>query len=235
MKIGVFDSGMGGFLILDALTKVLPEYDYVFYGDTKNLPYGEKSEEEVLALSRKAFKWLFDRDVALVIVACNSVSSSALESLTEDLKGSDKNTFGVILPTVEEVKASGLKDVLLIATTHTINSKKYDKELVDSSVALTSIPTPSLASLIEGGKYEEAVEVASEAISKGESEGVILGCTHYSKIKDDLRARFPDKKFFSQDEIIPNTLINYLNNNSEISEKLSRGGGVQCYRTGKLF
>lgn len=231
MKIGVFDSGMGGFLILDALTKVLPEYDYIFYGDTKNLPYGEKTEEEVLKYSRDAFKWLSERDAGLIIVACNSVSSSALTTLQEEYP----NSFGVILPTVEKVKDSGLSSVLLIATSHTINSKKYEKELEGSGITLTSTPTPSLASLIEEGKYEEAFEVASEAISKGESEGVILGCTHYSKIKEKLRERFPDKKFFSQDEIIPNTLINYLNNNSEILEKLSRGGGVECYRTGKLF
>lgn len=238
MKIGVFDSGLGGFIMLDAIQKVLPEYDYIFYGDTKNLPYGDKSEEEVLKLSQDAFEHLFERDVVLIISACNSVSASTLRKLQDgfiDTKYPDRRALGVIIPTVEEVLDSNVKDVLLLATPLTVNSKKYDRELESSDVKLVSVAMPTLATLIEDQRYEEAVLLASESILEARTEGVILGCTHYSKIKDQLRERFPEKKIFSQDEIIPNKLINYLNNHPEISERLSKGGGVECYCTGKFY
>lgn len=238
MKIGVFDSGLGGFLMLDAIQKALPEYDYIFYGDTKNLPYGNKTEEEILKLSQTAFEYLFERDVVLIVSACNSVSAGTLRKLQDnfiDTRYADRRALGVIVPTVEEVLASNIKDVLLLATSHTVTSQKYDKGFADSDIQLTSVAMPTLATLIEDQMYEEAVELASQAILEARTEGVILGCTHYSKIKDQLREKFPEKKIFSQDEIIPNKLINYLNNHPEISERLSKGGGVECYCTGKFY
>jgi len=232
MKIGVFDSGMGGLLILEVFRKELPEYDYIFYGDTKNLPYGNKSKEEILKLSQTAFSWLSERGCGLIICACNSVSAEALEKLQGDFEA-----FGVILPTVQSVRDSGLTNLLLIATKRTVDSSRYKDELSD--VTLSSAAAPELALLIEDEEYEKAFEYASslieEKISDGEVEGVILGCTHYSKIKNQLRTAYPEIRFFSQDEIIPNTLINYLNNNIEISQKLSRGGGVEHYHTGKAY
>lgn len=232
MKIGVFDSGMGGLLILEALRKELPEYDYIFYGDTKNLPYGNKSKEEVLSLSQAAFSWLSESGCGLIICACNSVSAEALEELQGDFE-----TLGVILPTVQSVRDSGLANLLLIATKRTVDSYRYENELSDTK--LFSVAAPELALLIEENKYKKAIEYASSLIDKkvsdGEVEGVILGCTHYSKIKDQLRAIYPEIRFFSQDEIIPNTLINYLNTNIKLSQKLSRGGGVEHYYTGKSY
>ncbi len=104
MKIGVFDSGLGGRVILDAIRAHLPDYDYLYYGDTENLPYGDKTEAEIRVLTRNAIKELFHRDVALVVVACNTASAETLRYLQDTFLTDlwkDRRILGVIIPTIE--------------------------------------------------------------------------------------------------------------------------------------
>lgn len=83
MKIGFFDSGIGGLTILNAVRDVVPAYDYLFYGDTKNVPYGDRSEEEICALTQSAVEYLFDHGVGLVVIACNTASAESLRKLQD--------------------------------------------------------------------------------------------------------------------------------------------------------
>jgi len=240
MKIGFFDSGLGGLTILKSVATVLPQYDYAYYGDTKNLPYGDKSEAEIFQFSKTAIEQLFENDCALVVVACNTASAETLRVLQDTWLPKnypERKILGVIVPTVEEVIESDAKNVLLIATKRTVESNKYQVELRNrfkSVVKLEQIATPELVPLIELNELEAATTAAVSRIegAAGESEVVILGCTHYTQIKEQLRAHFGDSKIIlSQDEIIPKKISEYLSNHPEIKTKLTDTGERSIHLT----
>ncbi len=232
MKIGFFDSGLGGLIVLKAVARALPQYEYEFYGDTANLPYGDKTEEQIYELTKQGITHLFNRDCLLVIVACNTASAETLRKLQDGFireSYPDRRVLGVIIPTVETVVEEGLKNTLLIATKRTVDSGKYEREFekLSNRPALYSIATPALVPLIELGEREAALTEAKNVIDTraGEIDSVILGCTHYCLLKEELRKYFEPKntKIISQDEIIPEKLSLYLHNHPEIEERLERG------------
>jgi glutamate racemase len=240
MKIGFFDSGLGGLTVLKSVAKELPAYDYSYFGDTKNLPYGDKTEEEIFALTKDGVKSLFEKDCLLVIIACNTASAETLRKLQDTWLPTaypDRKILGVIVPAVEEVLESALVSVALLATQRTVDSEKYKIELENRSsrdISLVQISTPELVPFIELNELEAATSAAVKRIDAeaGESEGVILGCTHYTQIKDQLRSHFGDSKiFFSQDEIIPKKLFSYLENHPEIESRLSKTGERSVHLT----
>jgi glutamate racemase len=234
MNIGFFDSGLGGLLILKAVAKALPHYDYLYYGDTANLPYGDKTEEQIYELTRIAVEELFKKDCLLVIIACNTASSETLRKLQDTyLKENypDRRILGVIVPTVEELLEAGFLKATLLATTRTVESKKYEKELKKherhNDVTLRSIAMPGLVQLIESGDIETATQTVTNVLDTkvGEREAVLLGCTHYTLLKDDLRKRYGHAlTFIAQDEVIPKKLATYLAQHPEIETKLSSTG-----------
>jgi glutamate racemase len=225
MNIGFFDSGLGGLLVLKAVAKALPQYDYIYYGDTANLPYGDD-------LTKKAIGELFARDCVIVIVACNTASVETIRRLQDTyLKEEfpEKKILGVIVPTVEEVVEGGYSRAVLIATKRTIESGKYERELnkLDSTIALTSVATPELVPLIELGEDEAAISTAIRTLEREAREGdvAILGCTHYILLKDALRNHFGNRLVvISQDEVIPKKLSDYLNRHPEITSQLTNTG-----------
>jgi glutamate racemase len=241
MKIGFFDSGLGGLIILKAVAKHLPEYDYEFYGDTAHLPYGDRSEEEIFALTKAGILHLFTRECALVVVACNTASAETLRRLQDTIlvdEFADRRILGVIIPTVEAVCDSGEKQVVLLATKRTVESGKYDREFAvrDSRIVLMSIALPGLVPLIERGDLTKAEAMIRDTLQTLPAiEGpraVILGCTHYSLLKDVVRAHTAQRgEVFSQDEIIPAKLNDYLHRHPEIETRLSRGGLRNVYLT----
>lgn len=233
MKIGFFDSGLGGLTILKAVAKELPQYDYTYYGDTLNLPYGDKTEEEIFVLTKAGIEYLFEKDCLLVIVACNTASAETLRELQVSWlreKYPSRKILGVIVPTIEEVLESKLSNIALLATKRTVESNKYEIELHNRSeqaVTLTAIASPELVPFIELNELEAATQAAIARIEKeaGESEGVILGCTHYTQIKNQIRSHFGARKIIlSQDEIIPKKLFLYLKNHPEIETQLTQTG-----------
>ena len=240
MKIGFFDSGLGGLTILKAVIKVLPQYDYAYYGDTLHLPYGDKTEAEIFVLSKAGIEYLFEKGCLLVIVACNTASAETLRKLQDSWvleKYPGRKVLGVIVPTIEGVLESNLSDVALLATKRTVESNKYKIELQNRSehaVTLTQISSPELVPFIELNELEAATQAAIARIElgAGESEGVILGCTHYTQIKSQLRLHFGNKKIiFSQDEIIPQKIFSYLGNHPEIETKLTQMGERSIHLT----
>lgn len=237
MKIGFYDSGLGGLVILKAVAKELPMYDYYYYGDTANLPYGDKSEEEIYFFATTAMDYLFKEGCSLVIIACNSASADTARKIQNEylpLKYPDRKVLGVIIPTIEEMTKEE-KSALLLCTARTAASGKYEKELqkLRHKGTLKTVAVPELVPLIEKGNIIAAEELASNII---ETEGrgrevVVLGCTHYTKIKDELRKRFSDKKFISQDEVIPEKLQMYLEAHPEIESELTREGERNIHLT----
>jgi glutamate racemase len=228
MKIGIFDSGLGGKLIAKAIRKKLPEYDYLFYGDTRNLPYGDKTEDEIYELTKFAVEELFRRDCALVILACNTASAESLRKLQDTIlvgEWQGRRILGVIVPTVEEMIEGVHEQVLLIGTRRTVESGKYELELRkrDAGIVLTGIATPELVPLIEGDNLEAAHHYVVNLLrTRGNGNmSLVLGCTHYTALKAGLAREFPHLRIISQDGIVPKKLADYLKRHPEIREKLS--------------
>ncbi len=241
MKIGFFDSGLGGLLVLKAVARALPAYDYEFYGDTANLPYGDKTESEIFALTKKGVEHLFQKNCSLVIIACNTASAATTRRLQDELlkvEYPDRKILGVIIPTVEVVVESLLKKVLLIGTNRTINSGKYATEFGRHQGApnLVSIATPELVPQIEEGQLEMALQGVLDVVQVNEGmDGLILGCTHYAILKQKITEQLAHKKIqiFSQDEIIPDKLKTYLENHPELEKLLTRAGERNVHLTDK--
>jgi glutamate racemase len=221
MAIGVFDSGVGGLTVHRALVERLPSADFVYLGDQANAPYGGRSGEEIVDLTRAGCRRLFDAGCSLVVLACNTASGIALRRLQQtwlpDLRrelGRPVNLLGIIVPTIEaatglpwehEAERRGDKveklDVLAVfSTPATARSRVYEIEIDKrrQDVAVFSEPCPQLAAMIEAGAG--AVELATvveghvKAITQriGRSpDRAILGCTHYEIVADMFRAALP--------------------------------------------
>ena len=231
MKIGMFDSGLGGLIMTRALTKALPRYDYAYLGDTANLPYGARSPQQVCALTTRCVDWLFrEQDCALVVIACNTATIAALEHLQKVYLPEhfpDRHVIGIVSPTVQTVAASGYKRVGLIATEGTIKSAVYETELraLSPETEVTPLATPLLVPLIEnsGDKYAPAV-IADYMQPLAGVQALVLGCTHYPHYKEIFTQYLPGAQIISQDEILPEILSAFFAERKEAEEKLGRGG-----------
>jgi glutamate racemase len=209
MAIGVFDSGIGGLSVHHALVRRLPSADFVYLADQANTPYGGRTGEDIVALTRAGCERLFDAGCSLVILACNTAAAVALRRLQQTwlpeyrrALGHPVNVLGIIVPTIEaatglpwehEAERRGEKverlDVLgVFSTPATARSRVYEIEIDKRSqdVAVFSEPCPDLARLIEAGAPEgelrACIETHVEALSRriGRApDRAILGCTHY--------------------------------------------------------
>lgn len=240
MKIGFFDSGLGGLTILRTVVKAMSQYNYAFYGDTANLPYGDRTEEEIYELTKQGVQYLFEAGCALVVIACNTASAETARRLQNEFlptKYPDRKILGIIVPTIEQLNFDAPTNVAIIATKRTIDSGKYQLELDhkgNGNVILVQISTPELVPLIEMNDIEAASKQAIKRIEAeaGESQVVVLGCSHYTQIKDALRTHFGEsKKIISQDEVIPEKLLIYLTAHPEIESKLMHGGERSVHLT----
>lgn len=244
MKIGLFDSGRGGLLVAKAVQAHMPQYDYVYYGDTANVPYGDRSESEIYEFTKAGVEYLFKQNCLIVVLACNTASAETLRKLQDEwlpYNYPERKILGVIIPTVEAMLDANRKRILLLATQRTVSAGKYHLELGKLNILHTKIvshPAPALVPMIEKGTISAALAEATVCIKnytdRGEEiDGVILGCTHYSLLVGELRIKFPDIQFFTQTEIIPSKLDAYLEAHPELETQLTRDGLFESYFTGK--
>lgn len=240
MKIGLFDSGLGGLTILKAVVKELPQYNYVYYGDTENLPYGDRTEAEIYELTKRGVRYLFESGCVIIIIACNTASAETARRLQQEFLPAEYPTrkiLGIIVPTIEVLVFNTQTKVVLIGTKRTVDSGKYQLELDrkgNGNTILTQIATPGLVPLIEKDDLQLATKEAVRCIEAkaGDSEVVVLACSHYTQIKNQLREYFGDRKqIISQDEIIPTKLADYLFRHHEISSQLTHGGERSIHLT----
>ena len=227
MKLGIFDSGLGGILIAKAIREHLPDIDMLYLGDTLHLPYGNRSEDAIYAYTKNCIEFLFDQDCNLIITACNTASASALRKLQQHyLPNSpykDRRVLGVVVPTIEEAIDRGYTKLGLIGTTYTVSSNIYEIELqkINPEISLQSKNTPLLVPLIENDGEAWLDDVLKHYLKDFDDiETLLLGCTHYIHLKDRIR-NLTNMDVISQDEIIPHKLETYLNNHPEISESIS--------------
>lgn len=244
MKLGIFDSGLGGLLIAKSIREKLPDIDIIYFGDTLHLPYGNRSGKTIYSYSERAIDFLFSQDCALVIIACNTASAAALRMLQQKYLPacaySDRRILGVVVPTLEAAIDGGYKRLGIIATRHTVETEIYPIELekIDTEISIIQKNTPLLVPMIENGGEQWLPSVLehylSPIIKKNAVECLILGCTHYSLLKNKISSIVGDSvSLISQDEIIPDKLINYLNRHPEIDEKINKNGKTTFYVSDK--
>ena len=217
MKIGVFDSGLGGLIVAKSLMESNLGLTFAYLGDTANLPYGNKSADKIYECSRRSVDYLFrEQDCSIIIIACNTASITALRRLQREYLPEnfpDRRILGIAIPTLEHVMEKGHKNIGLIATNATVKSGLYDIELkkLDPEIKLESLATPLLVPLIEDGGDKYAEEILRDYLAPfHEKDALILGCTHYPKYKELIRKILPGVDIISQDEIIPGKLADYL-------------------------
>lgn len=245
MKIGVFDSGFGGLTVLKEFLHLLPEYDYLYLGDSARAPYGDKSQAEIYECSVEAIRYLFKQDCALVIVACNSASSEGLHKVQQEylpVNYPDRRVLGVIVPIAEEVALQHLKSVGIIGTTATIESGAYDREILklNNTVEIYSLACPRIAPMIENGlqNTEEFQQMLVDSLRSRKLEGIgalVLACTHYPLVTELIKKIIGDGVVvLDGGMIVARKLRDYLVRHSDIEKKLSKGSRVFYRTTGTL-
>ena len=228
MKIGVFDSGLGGLVITKAFIDTLPQYDYLYLGDTAHLPYGEKTSGRILKYTLDAMKWLIKHDCKLIIIACNTATSICLRYIQQKFipaEAPDVKVLGVVIPTVEVALAGGEKHIGVIATKATVESHIYQTELkkINPNISVAEQATPQIVPLIESNDFSNMEKVLEDYLQPLKNvESLILGCTHYPLIKNYARKILPNCHIISQDEFMGEKLANYLKRHPEIESKLGK-------------
>ncbi len=192
--IGVFDSGVGGLTVAAALSDIMPNEKIIYFGDTAHLPYGDKSPQSIQRYSMKIVKFLLQKKCKAILIACNSASAAAYDFLKANLK-SEVPIFNVIDPAVEYItNAPGIKKIGIIGTKATINSNSYADKIkaINKKQKVVSLATPLLAPMIEEGFIYDDISNAiirkylSDPILKN-IDALILACTHYPIIKNQIR------------------------------------------------
>lgn len=192
-KIGLFDSGLGGLSILKEMLNVMPNEDYLFYEDSLNNPYGEKSEDELLSITSNIVDYLLKEDCKIIVIACNTATTSCLKLLREKYP----NTIFVgTVPAIKVAYDNHFKDTMILSTPYTTNSKRVEELLHDyrnPDQNLINVSGENLAHLIELDDREGIQSLLERLLIpyQGKIDSMVLGCTHYSLIKDEIEKILP--------------------------------------------
>ncbi len=233
--IALFDSGIGGLTVLKPVLKELPQYDYLYLGDSARSPYGGRSEESIKQFSEEAVEYLFDRGVKLIIFACNTASSVALRHVQQKyLKGKDekdRKILGVLIPVAEEAAEKSKKGrVGVVGTKATIDSNSYETEIkkINPKIRTYGQACPLLVPFIEEGWHTkpEAKSILKKYLRPLKTcniDTLILGCTHYPIMKNQF-SRYMGKQVevFDTGKIVAEKLKTYLENHPEIETLISK-------------
>lgn len=197
--IGIFDSGIGGLTVAKAVMDALPHEDIIYFGDSARVPYGIKSQETVRIYSNQIARFLLSKGVKMIIIACNTASAAAHESV-QALAGGIP-VINVIESGTKSAIRSGKKEIGVIGTLATIDSGAYEKALkkADSSLNIKSKACPLLVPLAEEGWLDNSVtrqtiEMYLESFKSNGVEALILGCTHYPLFKKAIQDFFNEKE-----------------------------------------
>ncbi|MDD3531010.1 MAG: glutamate racemase [Candidatus Pacebacteria bacterium] len=242
-RIGIFDSGFGGLDVTRAIVAALPEYEYLYLGDTARAPYGDRSQETIYAFTKQAVEFLFAHDCELVILACNTASSEALRKIQQEYLpryAPDKRVLGVLIPAAEDAmeKSSG-KKIGVIATTGTVASGAYTRELAkfDQGVQVFQNACPLLVPIVESGEQDSpetftVLERYLAPLLREHIDTLILGCTHYGILESQIRTIVgPNVTIISSAAVVPDKLRAYLARHPELEAGLSKGGSIRFFST----
>lgn len=192
MPIGFLDSGVGGLSVLREAVKLMPNEHYIYFGDSKNAPYGVKKVEEVKDLTYKAVEFLINKGAKAIVIACNTATSAAVASLRITYPSIPIVGIEPAVKPAVELERKG--SIIIMATPMTLKEKKF-KHLIskyEDRADIVSMPCPELVEYVESGNTKgddvrEYLEKKFEAYNKDGIAAVVLGCTHYPFVKDIIK------------------------------------------------
>jgi glutamate racemase len=223
MSIGIFDSGIGGLTVFKAIAEKFSDANIFYLGDTARVPYGNKSKETIIRYSLECANFLKKNfDITLLIVACNTASSYAVDLLKSYL---NIPVIDVINPGVEyALKISKTKRIGVIGTQATIRSNSYQKLLKEKGAKVFSKPCPLFVPLVEEGRITGKItkliieDYLQEIIDK-DIDTLILGCTHYPLLKEEILNLYPNINIVDSTNTINSYIEKFLPNIKKKSEK----------------
>lgn len=239
MAVGIFDSGLGGLSVLDAVTQRLPRVDFVYLGDNANAPYGVRDAEDIYGLTTAGVQRLFDAGCDLVILACNTASAAALRHMQEAWIPPGKRVLGVFVPLIEALterhwgensppREVAVKHVALFATPATVSSRAFQRELAFRAIGV-DVEAQSCGGVVDA--IEEGDMILAEALVRSHVDALkrkmphpdaaVLGCTHYPLMEEVFQdALGPEVSVFSQPRLVASSLADYLDRHPDL---LGRG------------
>lgn len=241
MAVGIFDSGLGGLTVLDAVQKRLPDVSFVYFADSAHAPYGVRDADDIFNLTTAACSHLFDAGCDLVILACNTASAAALRRMQESWVPREKRVLGVFVPLIEALterpwgdnsppREVDIKHVALFATPATVSSRAFQRELAFRAIGV-DVEAQACGGVVDA--IEDGDMILAEALVKShvdalkrkmpQPDAAILGCTHYPLMEAEFQAALgSDVKVFSQANLVAESLADYLERHPQM-----RGAGDQ--------
>lgn len=238
MAVGIFDSGLGGLTVLDAVSKRLPDVPFVYFGDNANAPYGVRDADDIYNLTCDAVAKMFDHGCDLVILACNTAASAALRRMQENWVPADKRVLGVMVPLIEALterqwgdnsppRQVAVNNVALFATPATVASRAFQRELAFRAIGV-DVEAQACGGVVDA--IEEGDLILAEALVRSHvdalkrkmprPEAAILGCTHYPLMEKEFQdALGPDVTVYSQANLVASSLADYLTRRPEFIGK----------------
>lgn len=255
--IGIFDSGFGGLTILRAVIAEMPQYSYMYFGDNAHAPYGEKTEEEIIDLTKEGTEFLFAQGAQVVILGCNTASAAALRHLQQTwlpARYPTRRLLGIIVPTIEQVTgadwrhqnpittpiSSAVLSIGVLATPATVASGAYPREIHkrNQSLRVVQQECPGLADAIEAEDMPRAEELIRTYIGKLQSQApdvhaVLLGCTHYELMSDRIASLLPSNTtLYHQPSIVARSFASYVRKNTSLFPEAGPVSRNQFFTTG---
>ena len=197
--IAFFDSGVGGLTVFEKVKKLLPQENYLYFGDTKNMPYGEKTEEQLIEFADKIFKFFEKKNAKAVVIACNTCSAVAYEKLKDNYSF---KIYPIIQSVCSTLAKLDVKKLCVIATPATIKSHTYSKEIAkyNPDMQVIEIPAPNWVRIVEEHRINQpqSIEQVKEILEIAQSyspDKIVLACTHYPYLMSVLKKFMPEDKF----------------------------------------
>lgn len=226
--IGIFDSGIGGLTVLKALKELMPQYSYLYLGDTARMPYGNKSQETIIRYSIENTQWLLANGATIIVVACNTASAVATESLKKNFP--DVPIFEVITPAAKKASEQTISgNVGVLATRGTIMSGVYERKLhlLNPKLKIISVAAPLLVPLIEEGWIDdpETTHIAHRYLLGLENiDTLILGCTHYPLLAPVIQKLIGKKvTLVSSGTSVAKEIKTFLEANTKVVQAIQTG------------
>ncbi len=221
--IGVFDSGVGGLSVFSQLIKLLPDENYIYFGDTLNLPYGSKTKEELIEITGNIFDFFKSQNVKAVVMACNTTSAVTYDTLKNKY---DYKIYPIVQNISKCIAQKGYKNIGVFATNATINSHAYKKEIqsYDNTINVIETACPDWVNIVENELQNEEKSVQNiklhlEEMLKHNVDKIILGCTHYPYLLGVLSKFAPESLFINPAEAFAKYIKDDLTNNNLLNSK----------------
>lgn len=235
-KIGVLDSGVGGLSVMVGLQELLPNEDIIYFGDSKNCPYGNKGADEIFHLTMEILRFMEQNDVKLVAIACNTIST-LIERFRSEFSFP---IIDIISPTVEYIEKIKVDNLAIFGTEFTVKSNVYQRLLKDRNNEIRIIPeySKTLATLVDCGDFKsdlvkDTIKTHMDnIICAGSTNNIVMACTHFPIVQDIFLEVAPELNYIDPGYEQAKAVKDYLHNNGLLNKK--EKGTLNIYTSGEI-